>query len=149
VKRSLVVLLVAGLAAFAGACGDEADSDSGGDAAAGPEEQECLVTEDLEEGDGDEATAGSVVTVHYTGTLEDGTEFDSSRQPGRTPFKFPLGAGNVIQGWDQGVEGMREGGVRKLTICSDLAYGEQGFPPTIPGGATLIFEVELLKVRET
>ncbi len=99
--------------------------------------------EDLLEGSGAEAKAGQTVSVHYVGTLLDGTKFDSSRDRG-TPFKFPLGAGRVIQGWDRGVAGMKIGGQRKLTIPPDLAYGARGFPPVIPANATLVFEIELL-----
>ena|SRR5260221_247080 len=98
-------------------------------------------------GTGAEAIAGKKVTVNYTGTLTDGTKFDSSLNPGRTPFTFNLGAGEVIKGWDEGVDGMKVGGKRKLTIPSDLGYGPYGNPPVIPGNATLIFEVELLKVE--
>ncbi len=138
-------LLLAVVFLMVAACGD--DTGSGGDAAidAEPQEEECLVVEDTVEGDGKEATPGSIVTVHYTGTLEDGSEFDSSR--GKEPFTFPLGGGQVIQGWDEGIVGMKVGGQRTLTICSDMAYGDEGYPGAIPGGATLIFDVELLKVR--
>jgi len=104
-----------------------------------------LVMEDLKIGDGAEAKAGANVTVHYVGTLTTGQKFDSSRDRGKG-FSFKLGAGQVIQGWDQGVEGMKVGGVRKLTIPPPLAYGERGFPGAIPPSSTLIFEVELLKV---
>ena len=97
-------------------------------------------------GDGAEATPGSVVVVHYTGWLTDGTKFDSSVDRGQ-PFSFPLGAGRVIQGWDEGVAGMKVGGVRILSIPANLGYGEGGAPPVIPGGATLIFQVELLEVQ--
>jgi FKBP-type peptidyl-prolyl cis-trans isomerase FkpA len=105
-----------------------------------------LVSEDIKQGDGAEAAAGSNVTVHYVGTLTDGKKFDSSRDRGKG-FSFKLGAGQVIKGWDQGVAGMKVGGLRKLTIPADLAYGDRGFPPVIPAGATLVFEVELLEVR--
>jgi len=84
--------------------------------------------------------------VHYTGWLTDGTKFDSSKDRGR-PFGFTLGAGQVIKGWDQGVLGMKIGGLRKLTIGPELAYGAKGFPPVIPPDSTLVFEVELLEVR--
>ncbi len=105
-----------------------------------------LVVEDEIVGTGAEATSGRTVTVHYTGTLTDGTKFDSSLDRGE-PFSFDLGAGEVIQGWDQGVEGMKVGGKRKLTIPSELGYGERGAGADIPPNATLIFEVELLEVN--
>jgi FKBP-type peptidyl-prolyl cis-trans isomerase len=105
-----------------------------------------LKSEDLTVGSGDEATTGKTVSVHYTGTLTDGSKFDSSLDRGR-PFEFQLGAGRVIKGWDQGVVGMKAGGKRKLTIPSELAYGARGFPPVIPPNATLVFEIELLGVR--
>jgi FKBP-type peptidyl-prolyl cis-trans isomerase len=105
-----------------------------------------LVSEDIKQGTGAEAVAGKSVTVHYVGTLTDGKKFDSSRDRGKG-FSFKLGAGQVIKGWDQGVAGMKVGGVRKLTIPSSLGYGDRGFPPVIPPGATLVFEVELLEVH--
>ncbi|XP_005305586.2 peptidyl-prolyl cis-trans isomerase FKBP2 isoform X1 [Chrysemys picta bellii] len=89
---------------------------------------------------------GDVLHMHYTGKLEDGTEFDSSI-PRDQPFIFSLGTGQVIKGWDQGLLGMCEGEKRKLVIPSELGYGDRGAPPKIPGGATLIFEVELLKIE--
>jgi len=101
--------------------------------------------EDLKAGEGQEAKAGDRVTVHYVGTLTDGTKFDSSRDRGQG-FTFELGAGRVIQGWDRGVAGMKIGGLRKLTIPPELAYGTRGFPPVIPANATLVFEVELLSL---
>ena len=97
-------------------------------------------------GDGPEARAGSHVAVHYTGTLESGAKFDSSRDRGK-PFEFVLGAGSVIRGWDEGVVGMRVGGRRRLVIPAALGYGARGFPPVIPANATLVFDVELLEVR--
>lgn len=106
-----------------------------------------LVIEDLECGDGATAESGDTVTVHYVGTLESGEQFDSSRDRGE-PFTFRLGAGDVIPGWDEGLVGMQVGGVRRLTIPPDLAYGDTGFPPDIPPNATLVFEVELLDVEE-
>ncbi len=104
-----------------------------------------LQIEELEIGTGAEAQSGQKVSVHYTGWLTDGTKFDSSVDRGR-PFDFVLGGGMVIQGWDQGVVGMKVGGKRKLTIPPELGYGERGFPGAIPPSATLVFEVELLGV---
>ncbi|MEI6223403.1 MAG: FKBP-type peptidyl-prolyl cis-trans isomerase [Deltaproteobacteria bacterium] len=100
--------------------------------------------EDLVTGKGPEAVRGKSVQVHYTGWLLDGTKFDSS--VGGDPFSFRLGAGEVIEGWDLGVAGMKVGGKRKLTLHPDLGYGPRGAPPVIPPNATLVFEVELLGV---
>ena len=105
-----------------------------------------LQIETLKPGAGTEATAGKQVTVHYVGTLTNGSKFDSSRDRGEG-FQFALGKGQVIKGWDQGVAGMKIGEVRKLTIPPELGYGARGFPPIIPGNSTLVFEVELLGVR--
>ncbi|MEQ1898948.1 MAG: FKBP-type peptidyl-prolyl cis-trans isomerase [Vicinamibacterales bacterium] len=108
---------------------------------------------DTRQGDGAEAKAGQTVTVHYTGWLFEearpdhhGTKFDSSRDRNE-PFSFRLGGGEVIQGWDEGVAGMRVGGTRTLTIPPDLGYGRRGAGGVIPPDATLIFDVELLGVR--
>jgi FKBP-type peptidyl-prolyl cis-trans isomerase len=105
-----------------------------------------LKSEDLMVGTGAEAVSGKTLSMHYVGTLLDGTKFDSSRDHG-TPFEFTLGAGQVIKGWDQGIVGMKVGGKRKLTIPASLAYGVQGYPPVIPPNSTLVFEVELLGVK--
>ena len=106
-----------------------------------------LQIEDMAIGKGAEAKAGKSVDVHYTGWLTDGKKFDSSKDRG-DPFTFRLGAGQVIQGWDQGVAGMKEGGKRKLTIPAEMGYGARGAGGgLIPPNATLVFEVELLKVR--
>ncbi len=105
-----------------------------------------LKIEISKQGLGPEAKNGDTVLVHYTGTLEDGTKFDSSFDRGM-PFSFTLGAGRVIQGWEFGVLGMRTGEKRKLTIAPELAYGEKGAGNMIPPNATLIFEVELIGIK--
>ena len=104
-----------------------------------------LITEDLTVGTGAEATKGQQVTVHYTGWLTNGTKFDSSMDR-RDPFVFNLGRGQVIKGWDEGVQGMKVGGKRKLTIPPAMGYGSRGAGGVIPPNATLVFEVELLGV---
>jgi FKBP-type peptidyl-prolyl cis-trans isomerase len=106
----------------------------------------ALQVDDVKVGTGAEATPGKTVTVHYVGTLTNGSKFDSSRDR-RQGFTFKLGAGQVIQGWDKGVAGMKVGGVRKLTIPPELGYGAHGAGGVIPPNATLLFEVELLDVR--
>lgn len=100
---------------------------------------------DVVVGTGPEAAAGQQVKVHYTGWLTDGKKFDSSRDRDE-PFQFGLGEGQVIGGWDEGVAGMKVGGRRKLVIPADLGYGENGAPPDIPPGATLVFDIELLGI---
>lgn len=160
-RNRYLVLFAAALISFAACGGDEAPLSEDVDR----EEEEVttgpvvctdgevttrsgLKIEDLECGEGEEATSGDVVTVHYVGTLEDGTQFDASRDHGQ-PFSFMVGGGNVIPGWDEGVQGMQEGGTRKLTIPPDLGYGAAGAGDVIPPNATLIFEIELLNIEDT
>jgi FKBP-type peptidyl-prolyl cis-trans isomerase len=104
-----------------------------------------LKKEDQKVGTGPACKSGDKVRVHYTGTLMNGTKFDSSRDRNE-PFEFTLGQGMVIKGWDEGVVGMKKGGKRKLTIPADKAYGASGHPPTIPPNSALIFEVELVEI---
>lgn len=105
-----------------------------------------LVIEEIVVGSGAEAVAGQQVFVHYTGWLTNGSKFDSSKDRGQ-PFDFPLGRRHVISGWDEGVQGMKVGGTRKLTIPPELGYGARGAGGVIPPNATLVFEVELLDIR--
>jgi len=107
---------------------------------------EKLIIEDIVVGDGAEAVNQSILTVNYTGKLTDGSVFDSSKNPGRTPFRFTLGAGQVIKGWDEGMLGMKVGGQRILTIPPQLGYGARDMG-AIPPNSTLIFEVDLLEVE--
>ncbi|MDP2108454.1 MAG: FKBP-type peptidyl-prolyl cis-trans isomerase [Rhodocyclaceae bacterium] len=104
-----------------------------------------LMIEEIVAGTGDTATAGQTVSVHYTGWLTDGSKFDSSKDR-NDPFDFPLGGRQVIAGWDEGVQGMKVGGTRKLTIPPNLGYGARGAGGVIPPNATLVFEVELLQI---
>jgi len=106
---------------------------------------DALYTQDLVAGSGAVASAGDSLSVTYTGWLTNGTQFDSN--VGKAPLRFRLGVGRVIPGWDQGLVGMRVGGTRRLVIGSALGYGSDGFPPAIPGNATLVFTVTLLSVQ--
>ncbi|MBI4084756.1 MAG: FKBP-type peptidyl-prolyl cis-trans isomerase [Candidatus Levybacteria bacterium] len=111
----------------------------------GAPKEEKVKIDDITVGTGQEAKSGDTVVVHYTGTLTDGTKFDSSVDRNE-PFETQIGVGSVIQGWDQGIPGMKVGGKRKLTIPSSLGYGDQG-SGKIPPNATLVFEIELLEVK--
>ncbi|MDB5044948.1 MAG: peptidylprolyl isomerase [Deinococcus sp.] len=105
-----------------------------------------LIVDKYEEGTGTPAQPGKMVRVHYVGTLENGQKFDSSRDRGE-PIEFPLGVGYVIAGWDQGIAQLRVGDRARLTVPAHLGYGDAGVPGVIPGGATLVFDVELVDVR--
>ena len=129
---TLPLVLAIALAACSG--------DDGNPAASG------LQIVDLEVGTGAAAEPGRTISVHYTGWLADGTQFDSSLDSGQ-PFSFPLGAGRVIQGWEEGLVGMKVGGKRRLIIPPELAYGELGFSNLIPPNAELTFEIELLDIQ--
>lgn len=104
-----------------------------------------LIIEDIRVGEGEEVHSGDFISIHYKGTLEDGTKFDSSYERG-APFKTRIGVGEVIEGWDIGVLGMKPGGKRKLIIPSKLAYGDRAVGDIIPPNATLVFEVELVSL---
>jgi len=134
----LALLLGIGLTVPLAACGD--GEDTGTVTASG------LQIIDIEVGTGDSPQSGQAVEVHYTGWLADGTKFDSSLDRGQ-PFSFVLGAGQVIQGWDEGVASMKVGGKRRLIIPPELAYGESGYPPVIPPNTEITFEVELLAIK--
>jgi FKBP-type peptidyl-prolyl cis-trans isomerase len=157
-SRKLVAsaaLLVAFL--LIGACGDDkkpASTDAGGsNQPSSPPVVECsadatelpggLCYVDTKVGDGPAAAKGDVLKMNYTGKLADGTVFDASEKP----FPFKLGVGAVIQGWDEGIVGMKVGGKRTLTIPPELGYGEAGYPPVIPPNSTLIFDVELVSIK--
>ena len=125
---------------------------AGGAASAQNQEKKVITTNsglkyiDEQVGTGSEARSGQTVSVHYTGRLANGTKFDSSLDR-KQPFSFPLGAGRVIKGWDEGVAGMKVGGKRKLIIPSELGYGARGAGNVIPPNAELHFDVELLEVK--
>ncbi len=144
--RTLVALTLA--SALVSACG-------GGDSETSPSPPGAPYSQtDERVGTGTEVTAGRTATVNYSGWLyaptqpeQKGTLFDSSTSPGRTPFVFAVGTANVIRGWHQGVPGMRVGGLRRLVLPPELAYGSAGSPPAIPPNSTLVFDIELLAVQ--
>ena len=139
----VVILIVAGIAILAS---NKKGENTNSDNQAGQTEANVdLKIEDLKVGEGAEAKAGNLVKVNYTGTLTDGTKFDSSYDRNE-PFEFTLGAGQVIEGWDKGFAGMKVGGQRKLTIPPSMGYGDQTVG-SIPANSTLVFEVELLEVK--
>lgn len=160
-RRFLALLLVSALAGCSDA-GEDAPADTGPDwsdpseieyapqldvdIAAMVRHESGLLYRDVTEGEGEAAAPGDTVVAHYTGWLPDGQEFDSSHNYG-DPFTFVLGAGNVIRGWDVGLEGMQAGGTRRLVLPPALAYGSTGAGGVIPPGASLVFDVELVEVR--
>ncbi|MDD9893362.1 MAG: FKBP-type peptidyl-prolyl cis-trans isomerase [Gammaproteobacteria bacterium] len=151
-RLRLIGLAAASVFLIACGSGDKAEAPTGEPKSLEAKPAE-LVSQKLEAGAGEPATSGQTVTVHYTGWLFDpnaenneGKKFDSSVDRGR-PFSFPLGAGRVIRGWDQGVEGMQVGERRRLIIPPHLGYGARGAGNVIPGGSTLVFDVELLAVK--
>ncbi len=153
IKFLTACAMVVGALAMAACAAPDEPADTGGtpneQPASTPAPQEALtdlVIEDLVEGQGQEAKAGDVVAVHYTGWLLDGTKFDSSLDGGH-PYQFVLGQGTVIEGWDRGLVGMKVGGKRKLTIPPQFGYGDQPVGP-IPAGSTLVFEVELISIGQ-
>lgn len=146
-KRVLVILLSLGLLALALGCGGKGDKKPGqADVGDTVRTSSGLRYVDLKMGTGASPSTGKTAVVHYTGWLTTGRKFDSSKDRNE-PFRFPIGQGRVIKGWDEGVSTMKIGGVRKLIIPPELAYGDRGAGSVIPPGATLIFEVELLSVE--
>lgn len=145
-KRRVVAAVVVLALVAAGAAYFFAPGLLGGGAGAEVTTPSGLKYTDRVVGTGPSPRAGQTAVVHYTGTLVDGTKFDSSVDRGQ-PYEFPLGRGAVIKGWDEGVASMKVGGKRRLVVPAALGYGERGSPPKIPGGATLVFDVELLGVK--
>ena len=141
-----IVVGAAVLAAMVAACAQSQAPAGGGGGGEEVTTPSGLKYTDVKVGTGAEAKSGQNVSVHYTGTLTDGKKFDSSKDRNQ-PFNFPLGAGRVIKGWDEGVAGMKVGGVRKLVIPANLGYGASGAGGVIPPNATLLFDVELLDVK--
>jgi FKBP-type peptidyl-prolyl cis-trans isomerase FkpA len=151
VTAALLLALGLGAGLGAAACSKRPDEPSsafkpaeGTPLPPGPKE---LERDDIRVGTGREAKTGDTVQVQYTGTLTNGKKFDSSYDHEGEPFKFTIGKGEVIKGWDEGVPGMKVGGKRRLRIPSDLGYGAAGSPPNIPGGAGLVFEIELVSME--
>jgi FKBP-type peptidyl-prolyl cis-trans isomerase len=159
-RAKVIVFAAAALVLLIGACGDEkkaSDATEPGASASVPastvacsadatELPDGLCYVDTKVGDGPEVKKGDVLSMNYTGKLADGSVFDASDKHGG-PFEFKLGAGAVIQGWDEGIVGMHVGGKRTLTIPPELGYGAAGYPPVIPPNATLLFDVEVVSVK--
>ena len=148
VRAALLVTLAAVVAVALPSCGDDKKEEATKPKVEVPsgDPPKTLEKKDLKVGSGDEALAGQTVTVHYVGvSFSTKKQFDASWDGG-DPFTFPLGAGRVIPGWDQGVPGMKVGGRRQLVIPPDLAYGAQGYPPDIAPNETLVFVVDLVSV---
>ena len=152
--KTLLVVALCAAALLMGACGKKEQSAQSAPAAAAVSPPTELQRTDIVKGTGEGISLGQVAVVHYTGWLFDGTapeqkgkKFDSSRDRGQ-PFPFTVGAGEVIRGWDEGVQGMQPGGQRRLVIPPDLGYGDRGAGGAIPPGATLVFDVELLAIQQ-
>jgi FKBP-type peptidyl-prolyl cis-trans isomerase len=141
-----VALMATCLLSFSACEAKKPKADADGAATSAQASAKDLQIQDVTVGSGNEAKKGDTVSVNYTGTLPDGTKFDSSYDRNE-PFSFKLGSHQVIEGWDKGIEGMKVGGKRVLTIPPKQAYGAAGYPPVIPPNATLKFEVELLGVQ--